>query len=407
MYRHFKEEEEKGNLPECKLNSDRCPIKNWNQFVGLAHGICNGIIPEAAEKFLTDVLTLFPKVLVTSADQKGRTPFSKGVQTQAEYWTYKAGQPNNVQVEPDPIQIPLDPIPAGKDKIIIPTPDPSMLPPDAPQYVRDYIMTDEFKFLFQHYWMNLYDLDQDYVWYGGDKGLGKTLAYEVLSWYLFGKPLVKITAPKDWMADVVGYVSPITGQRISTPVADTMTDPDGGLILIDEPTKGDNYVMNSFNEVLQSRTITLPGIGQVTISPRCMFCAADNTYGEGATEMYQAETQDVALLSRFPKKLTARWSNKIAKKICPFEEWVYFTVDWNQSTLKAAMPRHQKFYRELAYIAKEIRRSERFHTDIYTPEKILRGAFLDGLTEDELTTIYDGLNKKDNPVAVEFGKVIG
>ena len=164
--------------------------------------------------------------------------------------------------------------------------------------------------------------------------------------------------------------------------------------------------MNAFNQVLQSRTVTLPGIGQVKIHDDCMFIASDNTFGEGGNEMYSAETQDISLMSRFPEKLTAEWSDKIAKKICPYEDWVKFMKDWNQSVNAAGMPRHQKFYRELAYISLKMKRAEKFDVSIYNAESILKANFTDGMTHDELTTVYDGLKHKDAALSLILEKVM-
>lgn len=410
VHRYFATGEGQQFLPPCKLNSDRCPLKNISLFKGLAHGIADGRrgqSPADIEDFLIRVIKKYPSVMTTSADQQGRTPFTKGVATQRLFLGLPAeppAEPTPAPVPPAPAPAPkFEPVPMGKDKVMVPMPDPSKLPADAPQEIRDYIITDEFKLLYQHYWINMYLHRQSYFWYGGDKGLGKTLACEALGWYVFGKATTIVTAPKDWNMDVVGYVSPITNERITTPAAETMIH--GGLILIDEPTKGFNEVMNAFNQVLQSRSVTLPGIGQVKIHEDCMFIASDNTFGEGGNEMYIGEQQDASLLSRFPKKLTAQWSDKIAKKICPYEEWVKFMKDWNQSTLKAGMPRHQKFYRELAYIAEDMKRNEMFNVDIYTPEAIMKNNFTDGMIHDELTTIYNGLKDKSSKLAVILGGV--
>ena len=400
-------------LPPCRLNSDRCPIRNMSLFTGLAHGICEGVPVDQCEDFLTKVLSKYPKALVTSADQQGRTPYTKGVGLACRYKGIP--EPEREQPLPQPApEVPepepetpapkFEPVPMGKDKIMVPLPDPAKLPEAAPQYIRDYIITDEFKYLYQHYWISRYLHEQDYVWYGGDKGLGKTLACEALGWYVFGKETVVVTAPKDWNMDVVGYVSPINNERVTTPVAEAMLH--GGLILIDEPTKGYTETMNAFNQVLQSRTVTLPGIGQVHIHEDCMFIASDNTFGEGGNEMYSAETQDISLMSRFPEKLTAQWSDKIAKKICPYEAWVKFMKDWNQSVMKAGMPRHQKFYRELAYISVKMKRAEKFDVSIYNPKAILKANFTDGLTHDELTTIFDGLKDKTSELAATLQAVI-
>ena len=398
---YFTYDEGKALLPPCNLNSNRCPIKDINIFRGLAHGICEGTPIEECKDFLIKVLSKFPKALVTSADQQGRTPYTKGYSLRCKYLGIPE-EPKEEEKQPHPEPAPV-PAPQPQPK------EPysslkDLLPENAPADVKAYIPTKEFWNLLA---ICRYNLDHPEarlnVWVMGEKGTGKTLAIRVVSWILFKCEPTIMTAPQDYALEISGYVSPLSGEYFETDFVRTFTN--GGLAFFDEVTRSDPGIPTKLNTVLNDRAMNVPSRGMVPMNPRCLIVAADNTTGEGGNEMYQAEVVDESFRSRFPLMMVYKMDPETAAKICPYDGWADFIFDWNESMMKAMLPRNQKFYRELGQIAQMHKAMGEL--PFLTVKYIVEQMFTNRMCMEDIKTVYNGLGNKRCAQARAVKEVIG
>jgi hypothetical protein len=155
------------------------------------------------------------------------------------------------------------------------------------------------------------------VWVAGPAGTGKTTAAmnvaETLG--LQFRSMGTLSDP----TQLVGYLSPVTGQYISTPFREIFEN--GGIILLDEIDGSDPNALLVANQALANSVYNFPD-KLVRRHKDCVVIAAANTWGLGATNDYVGRLKmDAAFLNRF---VTCNWpiDEKLESATCPNADWV-------------------------------------------------------------------------------------
>ena len=177
--------------------------------------------------------------------------------------------------------------------------------PSAPQVDPDFIWTEEVLT------MMLMAQDADpkalpcNVWCGGERGTGKSETAR--QWAaMTGRNYVRFNVQKHTsVEEIAGAIGLVNGntQFVMSDLLQAFTTP-SSVILIDEPTNGDQAVLSFFNGLLEVNSAVSIGGAVRRRAAGVMVFAADNTLGAGdSTGNYLGlKTMNAALLDRFPFK---------------------------------------------------------------------------------------------------------
>ncbi len=166
------------------------------------------------------------------------------------------------------------------------------------------------------------------IWLAGPAGTGKTTAAMKVAGSL-GLQFRSMGTLSD-PTQLVGYLSPVTGQYVSTPFREVFEN--GGIILLDEIDGSDPNALLVANQALANSWYNFPD-KLVKRHKDCLVIAAANTWGLGATNDYVGRLKlDAAFLDRF---ISCEWpiDEKLETATCPNSEWVAM-VQKHRATVK-------------------------------------------------------------------------
>lgn len=154
------------------------------------------------------------------------------------------------------------------------------------------------------------------IWVAGPAGTGKTTAAMRVAGALElqFRSMGTLSDP----TQLVGYLSPVTGQYVSTPFREVFEN--GGIILLDEIDGSDPNALLVANQALANSWYNFPD-KLVKRHKDCVVIAAANTWGLGATNDYVGRLKmDAAFLDRF---VSCPWpiDEKLELVTCPNIEW--------------------------------------------------------------------------------------
>ncbi len=134
------------------------------------------------------------------------------------------------------------------------------------------------------------------IWIAGPAGTGKTSAAEAVAQAL-DLPIYAMGAVGN-PESLVGYVSPVTGQYMTTVFRAAFET--GGVMLLDEIDGSDANAMLILNQALANGWYQFPDGAKVKRHPDFVCIGAANTWGLGATSDYVGRFKaDAAFLDRF------------------------------------------------------------------------------------------------------------
>jgi cobaltochelatase CobS len=230
---------------------------------------------------------------------------------------------------PAPVEVPAAPTVAPSDKMawlvsqmrevvreelgaMFPAPveSSSNMTCEGPQHFR-------FGFLMKQCTAKTKDGNRLNVWVAGPAGTGKTTAAMRVAGAL-GLQFRSMGTLSD-PTQLVGYLSPVTGQYVSTPFREVFEN--GGIILLDEIDGSDPNALLVANQALANSWYNFPD-KLVKRHKDCVVVAAANTWGLGATNDYVGRLKmDAAFLNRF---VSCNWpiDEKLEMDTCENKEWV-------------------------------------------------------------------------------------
>lgn len=132
----------------------------------------------------------------------------------------------------------------------------------------------------------------------GPAGTGKTTMGEHLA-EAMGLPFLAFPAnPTAMLHDILGFVSPTTGEYVTTPYVEAMRR--GAVLLFDETDKWHPGLFSGLNMLLAQGIVVLPDGSRFPIHKDCYFVGGANTWGTGPDSQYVGSNQlDAASLNRF------------------------------------------------------------------------------------------------------------